>query len=40
MTREYVISEMKRISANPDSVSLHLFISLVCAALVMLLERE
>jgi hypothetical protein len=40
MTRAHVIAELKKIVANPASVSLHLFISLVAAALILLLERE
>lgn len=40
MTSAHVIAELKRIAANPAAVSLHLFISLVAAALVLLLERK
>ncbi len=40
MTRKLVIAKLKNIVAHPESVNLHLFIALVAAALVLLLERE
>lgn len=40
MTRALVIAKLKHIAAHPESVNLHLFISLVAAALVLLLERK
>lgn len=39
-TRTSIVAELKQIAASPESVSLHRFIGLVAAALVLLLERK
>lgn len=40
MTKQSILAELKQIVASPESVSLHRFMALVSAALVMLLERK